>query len=179
MAVTTRLRSISPARRALLLAAAVAVALVWPFAHRAVEVEVTPEVPLEERAAASIRAIQHGQRIYQSVHGYYDRLECVIQDSCATLNPYPPTYLDPSLAWATRFGYRFRFHEGPRATAGRDEVLSPTGLTEYAMTAVPLDAAPGRPAFCGDYTGALYRRADGRMPRVAGGRCLADDAALH
>lgn len=136
------------------------------------DVPVPPEVALHERAVESIRAIQQGEGIYRAVHGYYDRLECVIQDACATHNPYPPTYLDARLAWATRFGYRFRFHDGARATSGRDERVSPTGMTHYAMTAVPLRADAGLPAFCGDDTGALYRLDRGRLPVVDAGHCV-------
>lgn len=150
--------------------------LLWPLAHRVTDVTASPEAALEDRAAGSIRAIQQGQGIYRSVHGYYDRLECVIQDSCAAINPYPPTYLDARLAWTTRFGYRFRFHDGPRATTARDGNLSPTALTSYAMTAVPLDGDAGLPAFCGDDSGQLYRLAPGGVPSVVDGRCVATEA---
>ena len=155
-----------------------AIVLLWPFARRAVETAVPPDVALQERAAESIRAVQQGERIYRSVHGYYDRLECVIQDSCAAINPYQPTYLDSRMAWATRFGYRFRFHDGDRATVGRDEWVSPTGLTGYAMTAIPLRRDVGLPSFCGDDTGALYRHDHGRLPAVRDGRCLTAGATL-
>lgn len=145
--------------------------LIWPLAHRAADVTATPETGLADRALDSIRAIQRGEDIYRSVHGYYDRLECVIQDSCAAINPYPPTYLDSRLAWATRFGYRFRFHDGERATVARDGNLSPTALAGYAMTAVPLAADAGLPAFCGDDSGTLYRLDGGHQPVVEHGRC--------
>jgi hypothetical protein len=173
MAMAAGVRSSRPTRR-LALAATVGIALVWPFARRAVDVTATPTAPLEARAVQSIRAIQQGQRIYESVHGYYDRLECVIQDTCASIDSHPPAYLDASHAAATRFGYRFRFYKGARATAGRDETPSPTGITAYAMTAMPLDRRSGRPAFCGDDTGAVYRRADGRPPHVIAGRCAVE-----
>lgn len=148
------------------------------MARRTGDVPIPPDVALQERAAESIRAIQQGEGIYRGVHGYYDRLECVIQDSCATINPYPPTYLDARLAWATRFGYRFRFHDGARATSGRDERVSPTGMTHYAMTAVPLRGDLGLPAFCGDDSGALYRHERGRQPVVEAGHCVALGATL-
>src|SRR5262245_49149449 len=166
-------------RKLLALPVAVVIALVWPFARRATDVTATPGLPAETRAVESLRAIQQGERIYESVHGYYDRLECVIQDTCATINPYPPTYLDPSHALPTRFGFRFRFHEGARAARGRGDSRSRTGVTAYAMTATPLDRSAGRPAFCGDDTGAVYRVADGRPPRVRRGRCVAEGARVQ
>jgi hypothetical protein len=165
-------------RRPLLFASVLLTTLVWPMARSMGDVPVPREVALNERAVESIRAIQQGERIYRAVHGYYDRLECVIQDSCATHNPYPPTYLDARLAWATRFGYRFRFHDGTRATSGRNERVSSTGMTHYAMTAVPLRADVGLPAFCGDDTGALYRHEHGRLPVVQAGQCLPSGATL-
>ena len=119
--------------------------LVGPLARRATDSPPSPEAALQDRAVESIRAVQHGEGIYRAVHGYYDRLECVIQDSCAAINPYPPTYLDARLAWAVRFGYRFRFHDGDRATTGRDEWVSPTGVMAYAMTAVPERRDAGLP----------------------------------
>lgn len=142
------------------------------------DVPAPPESALHERAIDSLRAIQQGEQIYRAVHGYYDRLECVIQDSCATMNPYPPTYLDVKLAWAVRFGYRFRFHDGAKATSGRDERLSPTGMTHYAMTAVPLRLDVGLPAFCGDDSGAVYRHDRGRLPVVEAGRCVQAGATM-
>ncbi len=159
-------------RRPLLFLGLLGFVLLWPLAHPAVDVATMPEAALQDRAAESIRAIQLGESLYRSVHGYYDRLECVIQDSCAAINPYPPTYLDARLAWATRFGYRFRFHDGPRASTSRDGTLSPTALVAYAMTAVPLDADAGLPAFCGDDRGGLYRLDRGRAPTVDAGRCV-------
>lgn len=152
-------------------------ALLWPLVHRAADITASPEVALEDRAVESIRAIQRGQGIYRSVHGYYDRLECVIQDSCAAINPYPPTYLDARLAWATRFGYRFRFHDGPRATSARDGNLSPTALAGYAMTAEPLDRRAGLPTFCGDDSGQLYRFDADNPPVVTDGHCPTAGAA--
>lgn len=165
-------------RRPLVFVLCLAAVLVWPLARRAVENVAAPEPAAQDRAAASIRAVQLGERLYRSVHGYYDRLECVIQDSCATINPYPPTYLDARLAWPTRFGYRFRFHDGDQATAGRDERVSPTGMTAYAMTAVPLEPEADLPSFCGDDTGALYRLDRGRQPVVVAGRCRPAGASL-
>lgn len=154
------------------------VALMWPLARRAIDTTVAPDAALQERAAESIRAVQQGERIYRSVHGYFDRLECVIQDSCAAINPYPPTYLDARMAWAVRFGYRFRFHDGAPATTGRDEWVSPTGVTAYAMTAVPERRDAGLPSFCGDGSGALYRLDHGRLPVVRDGLCLPGGATL-
>lgn len=165
-------------RRPLLFACVLLVVLVWPMARSTGDVPIPPELAPHEWAMESIRAIQQGERIYRAVHGYYDRLECVIQDSCATINPYPPTYLDARLAWATRFGYRFRFHDGAHAARGRDERVSPTGMTHYAMTAVPIRPDVGRPAFCGDDTGVLYRHDGGRLPVVEAGHCVPSGATL-
>jgi len=161
-------------RRPLLFLCLLGLVLLWPLARRTADITAAPGVPLQDRALAGIQAVQRGERIYRSVHGYYDRLECVIQDSCATINPYPPTYLDARMAWPIRFGYRFRFYDGTKATSGRDESLSPTGLQGYAMTAIPLDAADGLPSFCGDDTDIVYRLDGGRIPIVAAGRCVPD-----
>jgi hypothetical protein len=177
-AVLNRLAARARRRRPLLFVFLLGIALLWPLARRTADVTAAPEIALQDQAAASIRAVQQGERIYRAVHGYYDRLECVIQDSCATINPYPPTYLDSRLAWATRFGYRFRFHDGARATEGRDEWVSPTGLTGYAMTAIPLAGDAGLPSFCGDNTGVLYRHDAGRLPAVDAGRCLPSGGVL-
>ena len=49
---------------------------------------------------------------------------------------------------------------------------SPTSLTAYAFTVSPLN--PGRSggrAFCGDSTGRMCVRLDGREPPVKDGRC--------
>ena len=165
-------------RRPLLFAVLLGLVLLWPLAHRVVDVTASPEAALQDRAAEIIRAIQQGQDLYRSVHGYYDRLECVIQDSCAAINPYPPTYLDARLAWPSRFGYRFRFHDGPRAISSRDGTLSPTALVAYAMTAVPLDGGAGLPAFCGDDRGTLYRLDRGQVPIVDDGRCVTTGATV-
>ena len=70
------------------------------------------------------------------------------------------------------FGYRFRFHDGTPATTSRDGDLSPTALTGYAMTAVPLNPDAGLPAFCGDGSGTLYRLDRGGVPRVEDGHCV-------
>jgi hypothetical protein len=166
-------------RKWLALPAVVIIALVWPFARRATDVTATPGVPAEAMAVESLRAIQQGERIYESVHGYFDRLDCLIQDTCAAINPSPPAYLDASHASPTRFGFRFRFHEGARAATGRGDSRSPTGVKAYAMTATPLDRSAGHPAFCGDDTGAVFRIADGRPPRVRRGRCVAEGSRVQ
>lgn len=165
-------------RRPLLFVVLLSAALVWPLARHAVDVASAPGPSVVDQAADSIRLVQRGESIYRSVHGFYDRLECVIQDSCATLNPYPPTYLDARLAWTSRYGYRFRFHDGPQATTSRDGNLSPTAMARYAMTAVPEDSSPKRPAFCGDDRGVLYRLDAGDRPVVESGRCSETHATV-
>jgi hypothetical protein len=156
----------------------IAVLLVWPLASRAVDPDATPDPRADERAIGVIRQLQTAQRIYHQVHGYYDRLECLVQDACVPLIPYPPSYLSPHVLRSTAFGYRFRLFDGPRAGAATTGLASSTAMQGYAFTAVPLDSAPGGRSFCGDASGLIYEL-DGRtQPRVDAGRCLETARAL-
>ena len=149
-----------------------AVLLVWPLASRGVDLDAAPDPRADERAIGVIRQLQAAQSIYHQGHGYYDRLECLVQDACVPLIPYPPSYLSPDVLRSTAFGYRFRLHDGPRAVAATTGLASSTAMQAYAFTAVPLDPAPDGRSFCGDASGKIYEL-DGRIqPRIEAGRCL-------
>jgi hypothetical protein len=149
------------------------VLLVWPLASDIVDLGAAQVPPARDGALRIVRAVRAAQETYRSVHGYYDRIECLVQDGCVP-NPYPPTYLAAEAARATAHGYSFRLREGPRAQAGFDDFISPTGMTAYAMTAVPspaVQAVEPSASFCADPDG-IYQYADGRAPAVHAGRCL-------
>lgn len=147
--------------------------LVWPLAGRIVEVGASQVPPARDGALRIVKAVRAAQETYRSVHGYYDRLECLVQDSCVP-NPYPPTYLAVEAARATAHGYRFQLADGPQASVGIDDFISPTGMTAYALTVVPTAsglAVGESTSFCADVAG-VYEYADGRLPAVTAGRCI-------
>jgi hypothetical protein len=157
-------------------AGAVGVLLVWPLARAGVDVGAAPGADAD-RAVAVIRQVQQAQQLYRSVHGYYDRLECLVQDTCVPLIPYPPGYLNPEAVRPAAHGYRFRLHDGERVTAAGAEPASPTAMRRFAFTAVPLYPTDGSRAFCGDASGTVYV-AHGREARVENGRCVETAGAL-
>lgn len=146
--------------------------LVWPLARNVVDLDAAPPPSARDRALHIVRAVQSAQSTYRSVHGYYDRLECLVQDSCVP-NPYPPTYLVAGAMRAVAYGYRFRLTEGPRVRVTTSEFVSGTGMSAYAFTGVPnaTDGPQGPTSFCADAEG-VYEYADGREPAVRAGRCL-------
>jgi hypothetical protein len=147
--------------------------LIWPLARRAADAGAAPTRSPRELALDTVKAVQAAQRTYWTVHGYYDRLECLVQDACVP-NPYPPTYLAASASRPHAYGYEFRLSDGPRVGALTTDFVSGTGMTAFAFTAVP-DAstrtAAGAPSFCADAEG-LYEYADARTPAVRDGRCV-------
>ncbi|MGE0702970.1 MAG: hypothetical protein AB7F99_04625 [Vicinamibacterales bacterium] len=154
--------------------------LVWPLAGRIVEVGASQVPPARDGALRIVKAVRAAQETYRSVHGYYDRLECLVQDACVP-NPYPPTYLATEDARATAHGYRFQLADGPRASAGIDDFVSPTGMTAYALTVVPTSsglAVGESTSFCADVEG-IYEYADGHLPAVTAGRCIDRGTKLH
>ncbi len=186
-----RERRVKRAGRHLAVAAGLAAGmLLWPLARRGsederpkepadVELPSPPPAP-EPTVVEIIRAVQSAQSMYMSVHGYYDRLECLILDTCVPINPYPPRYLSVEMVRATETGaYRFEFREGPRP-GGRPagEAVSATGVERYALVATPRGGQSGE-GFCGDDTGSIYRTPDGQRPAVRGGRCLGTGRRLE
>ncbi len=146
--------------------------LVWPLAHQTIDLGAALSPSARDGALRLIKSVRAAQGTYRSVHGYYDRLECLVQDACVP-NPYPPTYLAAGAMRASAYGYRFRLAEGPRARRATTEFVSPTAISAYAFTAIPAgtEVPDSLPSFCADEEG-VYEYADGRTPVVADGRCL-------
>jgi hypothetical protein len=165
--------------RSLRTTAVVAAMLVWPLARQIADLDAAPELRPDERAAALVRQVQAAQGLYRSVHGYYDRLECLVQDACVPLVSYPPSYLAPDATRPTAHGYRFRLHEGARVQASDSEPISPTGMIDFAFTAVPIDRSMNSPSFCGDASGRVFSRSDGRLPRIRSGQCVDTERPLE
>jgi hypothetical protein len=166
-----RLRVTTGATRAAWTAAIVVGLLIGPFARPLTDLRAAPEERPETRALDIVRAVQQAQAMYRSVHGYYDRLECLVQASCVP-NPYPPSYLSPNALRSTGFGYRFRLHEGGRVRGGVPDPVSPTALQAFAMVAMPVEDPARHRAFCGDDSGEIYVTSGSRAPAVEDGRCV-------
>jgi len=143
-----------------------------PFAVRTVDLGAQPSITQREGVLEVIGKVRRAQSFYRSVHGYYDRIECLVQDSCVP-NAYPPTYLAVNAARPTAYGYRMRLIDGPRVRLDTTEFVSPTGMTAFAFVAQPLDSTSEtvKPSFCADADG-IFEYADGRTPAVEAGRCL-------
>lgn len=167
------------ARRTVVTAAIVAGLLAWPLARPIVDLGAVPAVPASTQVLEIVRAVHAAQKMYRSAHGYYDRLECLVQDACVP-NPYPPTYLPAPAARPIAYGYRLRLVEGSRVRLDTTEFVSPTGMTAYAFVAVPAGGAvapPRQPSYCTDADG-IYLYADGRAPVIDGARCLHRDTPV-
>ena len=121
-----------------------------------------------------IQAVHDAQANYVVENGYFDSLECLLQASCIPGTPYPPRYLSADVVRSTQTtGYRYQLIAGPRAHSRAGEPISPTATTSYAMTATPLAPHDTRlRSFCGDATGHIYYRLDGKPALVEGGRCV-------
>jgi hypothetical protein len=149
-------------------------AMVWPLA-KPMDLDTPPTEAVHDfRVIGVIQAIHDAQVNYVVENGYYDSLECLLQASCIPGTPYPPRYLSPDVLRSTQMtGYRFQMIAGPRAHARAAEPMSPTATTSYAMVATPR-GEHGKPlrSFCGDATGHIYYRLDGKPPLVEGGRCV-------
>jgi hypothetical protein len=149
-------------------------AMVWPLA-KPMDLD-TPqtEVAVDHRVIGVIQAVHDAQTNYVVENGYFDSLECLLQASCIPGTPYPPRYLSADVLRSTQMtGYRYQLISGPRAHPRAAEPMSPTATTSYAMIATPLGEhdQPIR-SFCGDATGHIYYRLDGKAPLVEGGRCV-------
>jgi hypothetical protein len=148
---------------------AVAVVLLGPLSLR-----VAMDAPLERdeaRIIRMIRSIQTAQRMYRSVHGYYDALGCLVLDVC-TANPYPPSYLRSDVfAEAERGDYSVEFRGGLPIRADGPDLVSGTAVQRFAVVAIARARGPESLAFCGDDRGGVYLTEGGRVPRVVAGHC--------
>jgi hypothetical protein len=127
----------------------------------------------EASAIGDIRTVISGEMAYSmSNEGFYDELRCLVEPGTC-LPSYAngsPTFLDSSLLQAEKFGYRRTFHPGPKAT--RRAKSSPTSVTAFAFTAVPLKPGEtGNRGFCGDASGRVCFTSDGSLPKVVNGEC--------
>jgi hypothetical protein len=133
---------------------------------------------LESATLDDLRTMVAAQAAYSERNGgfYEPRLECLAEPA-SCLPDYPRDgrpFLEPVLAsLQDKTGYRRAFHPGPPASpppAGQAR-SRPPGIVSFAYTAVPY-AYEGMKAFCGDSTGALCFRRDGREPGITPeGRC--------
>jgi len=125
----------------------------------------------EARVIRIIRSIQAAQGTYQSAHGYYDALQCLVVDIC-TANPYPPSYLPAEvLAETARGDYTVEFRGGLPVRPDGPDPVSHTAVQRFALVAVAKARGPDSLAFCGDDRGHVYLTEGGRVPGVEGGRC--------
>jgi hypothetical protein len=149
-------------------------AMVWPLA-KPMDLD-TPqtEANADARVIGVIQSVHDAQVNYVVENGYFDSLECLLQASCIPGTPYPPRYLSADVLRSTQTtGYRYQLIAGPRAHARASEPVSPTATTSYAMVATPVGPHDTLlRSFCGDATGHIYYRLDGKSPLVEGGRCV-------
>ena len=146
----------------------------------------SPEAPLPEEevrarermALLSISTVLQAQKAYAAENGaLFDEFRCLTapRDCRPALPADAAPFLDPTYEWLEpKLGYARKFHPGPKATA--EQVTraraSATSLTAFAFTATPIQAGrTGGRAFCGDSTGRVCMRLDGREPTVKEGRC--------
>ncbi len=127
----------------------------------------------EASAVGDIRSVISGEMAYAMANeGFYDELRCLAAPtSCLPAYPKtPPPFLNESELQGERFGYRRTFHPG--AKAPRKAKASPSSLTAFAFTAVPLKPGEtGHRGICGDASGRLCFTPDGTLPKVVGGEC--------
>jgi hypothetical protein len=131
----------------------------------------------ESTVIGDIRTVISAQAAYQARNGGYadGALGCLARPgSCIPgYGGDQTTFLDEQLAsLVEKKGYRRSFHPGPRP----DQIppsSSPTSLTTWAYTAVPVDPGyTGVRGFCGDSNGDLCFTPDGTAPPLrAEGTC--------
>lgn len=120
-----------------------------------------------------LRAFISAEMTYESVNfGSFDTPACLLQPT-GCLPKYPPhspvfLYEDPV---RDKNGYRRKFHAGPKVPSPGQHA-SPSSMTDFAMTAVPLRVGEtGNRGFCADASGIICFTADGSEPRVTQGQC--------
>jgi len=131
----------------------------------------------ELNVVSALRAIVSGELAYASMnHGYYNTLSCLaVPSSCAPgLRGEQQAFLDPELAAAREwYGYRLEFHDGPRGQPSSDPLKSRSGMTSFAVVAIPVKVATvERRSFCTDDRQLIYFTRPPSVPRVEAGRCL-------
>jgi len=130
----------------------------------------------ESAALGDLRALVSGEQAYASSNGgYFDLPSCLTAD--ATCLPAGPgrglAYLPDGLAGlGERSGYRRRFERGAPARRPAGAKVSPSSMTSFAVTAVPIQlGATGELGFCADDQGHVCASPDGSEPPIAAGRC--------
>lgn len=137
---------------------------------------------IEARVIADLRRLTSGEQAYQSANaGFYDWPQCLGAPS-GCLRDYSTelSFLDPRIAdLRERHGYRRRFHPGPQPPAEQVGAYSPSSLTAWAYTAVPVvPGRTGRRAFCVDERGWICAYARGTEPALVNGQCEACSTPL-
>ena len=155
-----------------------ALAVVVPSLRRATS---TPGV---QGGLGDLRTLMAAETAYANVNGgYFDVPKCLgTPDSCVPARgAHRPPLVDADLAaLRPHTGYQFRFEPGPSAPSAevRRQRLSESSLTSYAIVAAPVSGGAQRRAFCGDSTGRVCARDDGRMPAAVDGLCPRDCETL-
>lgn len=129
----------------------------------------------EAKTIGSIRVLISGQAAYQSANGgwYEGKLSCLTNPGSGCIPNYPdtaPKFLDGKQASLKSLnGYVRDLLPGPPSAAINHGISSPTSAGGYAYIAVPEVAVTGVRSFCGDASGIICYRADGRRPAVSKG----------
>ncbi len=127
----------------------------------------------ESAAVGDIRTIISAEMTYASVNGgFYDTPRCLARPGGCLPGYTGPVFVDELLgSLAVKNGYQRRFHPGPSAV-GSPGALSPSSLTGFAYTAVPVKAGnTGRRSFCGDASGVVCMTPLGGEIEVVNGAC--------
>jgi hypothetical protein len=132
---------------------------------------------IEARVVADLRKVASGEQAYQSANGgYYDTPQC-LGAPVRCIPHYPaeaPTFLDERIAdLRERHGYRRHFHPGPPAAAAAPPGMSPSSISSFVYTAVPVSPGRGgRRSFCLDARGWVCPDESGQAPAIKDGQCV-------
>jgi hypothetical protein len=135
------------------------------------EMKVARIKSFEAAALGDVRTVLSAEVAYSSANqGAYDSPACLIAPANCLPGYSGPPMLTSQAIQSEKYGYRRSFHAGPKARAKAK--ASPTSLTAFAFTAVPISPGEsGVRGFCGDDTGRICVTADGSEPPVVSGRC--------
>lgn len=124
----------------------------------------------EAAALGDIRTVISAEMSYTMANGgYYDTIECLAAPNTCIPGYSGPVMLSTPVA-GVKSGYRRTFYPGPPAAG--DNKTSPTSVTSFAFTAVPVDPRrTGLRGFCGDSSGIICQTLDGTEPALADGGC--------
>jgi type II secretory pathway pseudopilin PulG len=128
----------------------------------------------ESMAIGDIRTVISAEAAYQSANaGYYDTLECLGTPGSCIPGYNGPTFIDPMLASGLdKGGYKRTFHPGAAPTEEGGSQRSPSSISSFAYTAVPVQRnQTGVRGFCGDSSGRICYTLDGSEPPVVDGEC--------